>query len=73
VNLDQEVRLFTVMHPVSPARQHSQNWCLNIIITFTLHKPEDGGRLLLFNDRIKHTVHCENPKHNHCLDTSLIW
>ena len=73
VNPDQEVRLFTARHSVSPTRQHSQNCCLSDVITFTLHKPGDGGSLLLCNDRIKHTVHCENPKHNNCLDSSLIW
>ena len=52
VNCDSEVRLFTARHPVSPTRQHSQNWCLNDVITFTLHQPEDGGNLLFCNDRI---------------------
>ena len=58
-------------HSDSPTRQHSQNWCLNDVITFTLHQPEDGGSLLLCDDRIKHSVHCENQKHHHCLDNSI--
>jgi len=57
VNPDQENRLFTVKHHCQPNQTQSQ--------------PEDGGDMLLFNDRIKHTAHCENPKHNHCVDSSL--
>ena len=49
----------------------AKNWCLNDVITFTLHQPEDGGSLLLCDDRIKHTVHYKNLKHNHCLDNSF--
>ena len=71
MNPDQEVRLFTARHPVSTTREHSQNWCLEDVITLTLHQPENGGILLLSDDRIKHTLYCENQKHHHCLDNPL--
>jgi len=71
MNPDQEVRQFTATHTASTTRQHSQYWCLEDVITLTLHQPENGGSLLLCDDRIKHTVYCENQKHHHCLDNPL--